>query len=113
MLVAVALLVQLGGCGDSGNQQEAPSGKAGATNDMPDLCSFIVGGRFAVQCVVNSRDNVVEITINSFDDEVARNVCADIAAKTEHLAAHLSGQWKLQVFSPYRSDKALAACYLH
>ena len=113
VLVTVALLLPFAGCGDSDRQYEASSGKDGGTNDMQEICSFIQREKLAGQCVVDSRDNVVEITINSFDDETARNVCADIADKTEHLTTHLSGQWKLQVFSPYRSDKAMAACYFH
>ena len=113
VLVTVVLLAQLGGCGDSEKRHEDSSAKAGGTNGMQEICSFVMRERLAGQCVVNGRDNVVEITVDSFDDEVARNACADIAAKTEHLAAHLSGQWKLRVFSPYRSDKSLAACPLN
>jgi hypothetical protein len=55
----------------------------------------------------------VGVTIISFDDEVARSICADIADKTTQLTAPLSGQWKLQVFSPSRGDKPLATCLLH
>jgi hypothetical protein len=111
LLVILALPITLPGCGDSDKQQAPTSGRSGAVNDMPGLCLTIVGDGLAKQCVANSRDSVVEVTIDSFDDEVAREACAAIA-KTIQLTAHVSGQWKLQVFSPYRSDKPMAACYL-
>jgi hypothetical protein len=113
LLVMIALSLLLAGCGDSDKQHEPASGKPGAAGDMSSLCSSIEGTGLAKQCAVNSHDSLVDVTIDSFDDEVARNVCADIADKTTQLTAHLSGQWKLQVFSPYRSDKPIAACLLH
>jgi len=113
VLVIVALLLPLAGCGNSEKQNGSASGKHGVANEMPDMCSSILGAGLAKQCAVNSHDNLVEITIDSLDDEVARNACADIADKMAHLTANLSGRWKLQVFSPYRSDKPMAACYLH
>jgi len=113
LLVILALYLTLAGCGNSDKPQESASAKSGAAEDVPGLCSSIVGGGLAKQCTVNSREGLVGVMIDSFDDEVARNVCADIAGKTTQLTAHLSGQWKLQVFSPYRSDKPLATCLLH
>lgn len=113
VIVALLLLLPLAGCGNSERQNGSASGKHSLANDMPDLCSSILGAGLAKQCAVNSRDNLVEITIDSFDDEVARNMCAGIVDKTAHLTAHLPGQWKLQVFSPYRSDKPMAVCFLH
>jgi hypothetical protein len=113
LLVILALPLPLAGCGNSDKQQEPASGKPGAANDTSSLCPSIEGTGLAKQCAVNSRDSLVDVTIDSFDDEVARNICADIADKSAQLTAHLSGQWKLQVFSPYRSDKPMAACLLH
>jgi hypothetical protein len=113
LLVMIALYLALAGCGNSDKQQEPASGKSGAAEDMPGLCSSIVGTGLAKQCTVNSRESLVGVMIDSFDDEVARNACADIVSKTTQQTAHLSGQWKLQVFSPYRSDKPLATCSLH
>jgi hypothetical protein len=113
LLVLLSLPVVLPGCGDSKKQQAPTSGKSGAVNDISGLCPTIVGGGLAKLCAVNSRDSVVEVTIDSFDDEVARNACTDIVNKTTRLTAGLSGQWKLQVFSPYRSDKPMATCYIH
>jgi hypothetical protein len=112
LLVILSLPLPFAGCGDSDKQQESASGKPGVANDMSGLCTSIEGTGLAKQCAVNSHDSLVDVTIDSFDDEVARNICADIADKTTQLTAHLSGQWKLQVFSPYRSDKPLAACLL-
>jgi hypothetical protein len=110
--VILALYLLVAGCSDSDKHQDSTSGKPGAANDFSGLCSFIAGAGLAKKCVVNSRDNLVGVTIDSFDDEVARNVCADIADKATRLTAHLSG-WRLQVFSPYRSDKPMATCPFH
>jgi len=85
----------------------------GAANDVYGICTAIEGDRLAKQCAVNSRDNVVDVTIESFDDEVARNICSDIVNKTARITADLPGQWQLQVFSPYRSDKPITSCRLH
>lgn len=101
------------GCDNSGKQQGTSSAKSGAANGAYSLCTAIVADKLAKQCAVNSRESTVDIMIDSLDDEAARNVCADIADKTMQLTAHLSGQWKLQVFSPYRSDKPMATCRLH
>jgi hypothetical protein len=113
LLVILALSLPLAGCFDSDKPQEPASGKPGAADDTSSLCPSIERAGPAIKCAVNSRDSVVDVTLDSFDDEVARNVCADIADKTTQLTASLTGQWKLQVFSPYRSDKPLATCSLH
>jgi hypothetical protein len=62
--------------------------------------------------VVSTRSYNVGIVIDT-NDEAARNLCAEIADKIKTLTAGLTDQWKLQIFSPYRDDKPLAACYLH
>ena len=113
LLIMIALQLTLAGCGKSDKQQVPASAKPSAAEDMPGLCSSIVGAGLAKQCTVNSREGLVGVMIDSFDDEVARNACADIAGKTTQLTAHLSGRWELQVFSPYRSDKPMATCLLH
>jgi hypothetical protein len=113
MPAILAFHFALAGCGDSDKQQAATPGKSGTANDMSGLCAAITGTVLVKQCTINSRDSVIEVTIDSFDDEAARETCADIAKKTIQLAGHLSGQWKLQIFSPYRSDKPMAACFLH
>jgi hypothetical protein len=118
LLVTIALLLTITGCGNSDSQQESTPGKPGATNDTSKLCSSIEGmglnGQvIAKQCSVNSRDSTVDAIIDSNDEEVARNICADIADKLTQLTAHFSVPWKLQIFSPYRSDKPMATCLLH
>jgi hypothetical protein len=112
MLAILASHVALAGCGDSDKQQAATSGKSGTANDLSGLCPAITGTGLVKQCTVNSRDGAVEVVIDSFDDEVARNVCANIANKMTQLNFHSSGEWKLRVFSPYRSDKPMAACFI-
>jgi hypothetical protein len=113
LLVILALPLTITGCGHSDSQQASMPGKPGAADDMSKLCTSIEGTGLAKQCSVNSRYSTVGVTIDSYDDEVARNICADIAKQITQLTAHLSGQWMLQVFSPYRSDKPMATCLLH
>jgi hypothetical protein len=113
LLVILALHLLIAGCGDSDKQRGLNSGKSDTTNDMSGLCTAIADTGLVGRCSVNSRDSVVEVTIDSFDDEVARNTCADIVYKTTRLTTHMPAMWKLQVFSPYRSDKPMATCPLH
>jgi hypothetical protein len=113
LLVILALFLTITGCGNSDSQQESVPGKTGAADDTSKLCPSIEGAGLAKQCAVNSRYSTVDVVIDSNDDEVARNICADVADKMTQLTAHFSGSWKLQIFSPYRSDKPMAACVLH
>lgn len=113
LFVIFFLIIPFAGCGKSDKQQEPTAGVSGAANDIPGLCSSIEKTGLARQCAVNSHDSLVSVTIDGFDDEAARNICAEISQKTTQLTAHLSGQWKLQIFSPYRSDKPLATCSLN
>jgi hypothetical protein len=101
------------GCGNSDSQQESVSGKPGAADDTSKLCSSIEGTGLVKQCSVNSRYSEVGVIIDNNDDEVARNICADVANKMTQLTANFSSSWKLQIFSPYRSDKPMATCLLH
>ncbi len=113
LLVILALFLTISGCGNSDSQQKSAPGKPGAADDTSRLCSSIEGAGLAKQCSVNSRNSAVDVMIDSNDDEVARNTCADVANKMTQLTAHFSGFWKLQIFSPYRSDKPMATCVLH
>jgi PBP1b-binding outer membrane lipoprotein LpoB len=113
LLVILALPLMITGCGNSDSQQESVPAKPGSADDTPKLCSSIEGTGLAKQCSVNSRDSTVDVIIDSYDDQVARNICADVANKMTQLTANFSGSWKLQIFSPYRSDKPMAACVLH
>jgi len=106
LLFMLALPVAMSGCGNSvPSQQKA--------DDTTLLCPAIVGTGLTKQCTVNSSEQTVHITIDSFDDNAARNACADVVNRVEKQTAHLSAQWILKVYSPYRSDKALATCPLH
>jgi uncharacterized lipoprotein YehR (DUF1307 family) len=114
LLVILALLLTITGCGNSSDsKQESKPEKLGAADDTSKLCSSIKDYGLAKQCSVNSRYSTVDVTIDSYDDEVARNICASIAEKTAQLTAHFAGPWKLQIFSPYRSDKPMTNCLLH
>jgi len=113
LLVIFTLPLMISGCGNSDSQQGSVPLKSAAADDTSQLCSSIEGTGLAKQCAVNNRDNTVHVTIDSFDDEAARNVCADVANKMAQLTARFSDRWMLQVFSPYRSDKPMATCPLH
>ncbi len=113
MLVILALPLVISGCGNSGSQQDSAPSRQTAADDTSKLCSSIQGTGLTKQCTVNSRDSTIHVMIDNNDDEVARNICADVANRTAQQTAHLSGQWVLQVYSPYRNDKPLATCLLH
>lgn len=118
LLVILALFLTITGCGNSDSRQASTPGKPGATDDTSRLCPSIEGlglngQSLAKQCSVDSRYSTVDVIIDSNDDEVARNICADAANKLAQLTAHFSGSWKLQIFSPYRSDKPMSTCVLH
>jgi hypothetical protein len=107
LLAIFTLLLMIAGCGKSGSLNGA------AADDTSRLCSSITGAGLAKQCAAYTSDGTIHITIDSFDDDAARNVCADVANRMASLTAHFSGKWMLQVFSPYRSDKPLATCPLY
>jgi len=112
-LVILTLLLTITGCGDSDSQKQSAPGMPVTADDTSQLCSSIEGVGLAKQCSVNSRYSAVDVIIDSNDDEVARNICADVAGKMTQLTARFSVPWKLQIFSPYRSDKPMATCLLH
>jgi hypothetical protein len=104
LFAALALSAALSGCGKSGT----PPAAADETNK---LCGAIIDTGLTKQCVVSNRNNTVGVVIDT-NDEAARSLCVDIANKMKPLTADLTGQWKLQIFSPYRDDKPLAYCVL-
>jgi hypothetical protein len=102
--VMFILAVMLAGCGKSGTD-------AATAVETDRLCKAVLSTGVAKQCSVNHLDSTVAIVIDT-DDEKARTLCADIAGKIKPASAGLSDKWKLQIFSPYRDDKPLAACFL-
>jgi hypothetical protein len=109
----LAYLMAITGCNHSDSQQGAAPEKQSAADEASLLCASIEGAGLASQCSVNGRFGTIEVMIDSNDDEVARNVCANIASKMMPLTTHFSGSWKLQILSPLRSDKPMAVCVLH
>jgi hypothetical protein len=107
LLVIFTLPLVIGGCGKSVQPNNA------AADDTSGLCSSIVVTGLTRQCTAYTSDSTVHITIDSFDDDAARNACADIANRMAQLTANFSGKWMLQVYSRYRSDKPLATCPLY
>jgi len=105
LLVAIALSAALAGCG----QADTPPVASAETNK---LCGAIQDTGLAKKCAADNRNSTIGIVIDT-NDEAARNLCVDIANKIKPLTADLSGEWKLQIFSPYRDDKPLAYCTLH
>jgi hypothetical protein len=113
LLLILILPLVISGCGNSDPQPGSAPPGSGAADDTSRLCSTIENTGLAKQCIVNSRDSTVHVMIDSNDDQAGRNVCADVSNKISQLTARFSGKWMLQVFSPYRSDKPLAACPLY
>lgn len=108
-LLLALLALTVAGCGNS--EQESAAGKT--ADDATKLCPAVESAGLAKQCVIDNRYGSVDVIVDSFDDQVARNACAAIAEKLKPLTVQFSGKWKLQVFSPYRSDKPMASCELH
>lgn len=106
ILAALILTAMLAGCGKSATD-------AATANETDRLCKAAIGTGFAKRCSVNNLDSTVGIVADTDDDQKARTLCADIADKMKPAAAGLPDEWKLQIFSPYRGDKPLAACFLH
>ncbi len=104
-IALLALSAMLAGCGK-------PDTQPVAADETNKLCGAITDTGLTKQCSVNKRDSTVNIVIDT-NDEAARNLCVDIASKTKPLTSDLTGQWKLQIFSPYRDDKPLSYCAIH
>jgi hypothetical protein len=104
VFASLALSITLGGCGKS----DTPPVASDATNK---LCGAIQDTGLTKHCVVDNRNSTVGVVIDT-NGEAARSLCVDIANKMKPLTADLTGQWKLQIFSPYRDDKPLAYCVL-
>lgn len=103
LLSAFTICLTLTGCGNSNNPV--------SVEETNKLCGTILDTGLTKQCSISNRDNAINIVIGT-NDEAARSLCVDIAGKMQPLTADLPGQWKLQVFSPYRNDKPLAYCVL-
>jgi hypothetical protein len=113
LLVILVMPLTIAGCGDSDSLQTSVAVKPATGEDASKLCAAIEASGLARQCTISSRFNTIGVIIDSNDDEVGRNVCAAIANKFSPLTSHFSDHWKLQVFSPYRSDKPMATCPLY
>ena len=105
LFITLVLPATLSGCGKHDSQPAA-------THETGKLCEAIKDAGFTGQCSVNSFNGTVGIVIDT-DDAKAINLCVDIANRIKPSTTELSGQWKLQIFSPYRVDKPLAYCVLH
>lgn len=109
LLALFALPPAISGCGHSGSQSSSvPDSVSGAVK----LCTAIAGTGLTNRCAADATGRTIDVTIGSNDDEEARKRCVVIADKVARQTANLSGLWKLQVFSPYRTDKPLAICNL-
>jgi hypothetical protein len=60
----------------------------GAADDTSELCSSIEGTGLAKQYAVNSHDSTVGVIIDNHDDEMAKNICVDIANQMTQSTAH-------------------------
>jgi len=103
LLVSLTLSAWLCACGQSGTS---------APNDTNKLCDAIIVTGLTKQCTASDLSGTIGIVIDTHE-EAARNLCPDIANKIKALTADLTGNWRLQIFSPLREDKPLAYCALH
>ena len=102
LLPTALLALTLAGC--SGSPHESAKAETA-------LCTAIMDTNLARQCT--AAGSTAAVVIESDDDEVARETCAKIASRITQVTSRLSGNWQLQIFSPYRSDKQNASCPLH
>ena len=102
LLPTAMLALSIAGCGG----QPHESAKAETA-----LCTAIMDTNLARQCT--AAGSTAAVIIESDDDEAARETCAKIASKITAVSARLTGNWRLEIFSPYRSDKETATCPLH
>ncbi len=105
-LTALILCATLAGCGN-------PDSQPASTAQTDKLCAAIRDAGYTRKCSANQRERTVAIVGNTDDDQAARDLCAAIAGSTKLLNAGLTGQWQLQIYSPYRDDKPLTACFLY
>jgi hypothetical protein len=104
LIAALGTLVTLAGC-----HQRDDLPLIGAQTEA--LCVAITNDGYATQCRVNALEHAIAIVMDA-DDEKARELCVEVKARVKPISADLPASWKLQIYSPYRRDKPLAACYL-
>jgi hypothetical protein len=104
LVLACAFSAMLTGCGRSGSQP--------VNYETNRLCGAILDTGLTKQCLVNNQDSTVNIVIDT-NDEAARNLCIDIAGKTKSLTNGIPALWKLQIYTPYRTDKPVAVCKIN
>jgi len=109
-LLLLALILSMTACGNPDTQ----FGKPVAKDDTDKLCAALQNGNRAIKCAVQNRGSTVDLTLDTHDeDEVVRRSCEVLAGNMKQYVANFSGQWQLQIFSPYRDDKPIASCALH
>ncbi len=110
LFATLALPVVVCGCGRSGSPSPSPD----LAGDGDQLCAAINLTGLVQKCLISERDNMVDVVVDTGDDEKARRACAGLAKKVTKVAEELSAQgMKMRIYSPFRSDKALATCSLN
>jgi ABC-type phosphate/phosphonate transport system substrate-binding protein len=109
LFVILALPTMICACGKSNSQSKSPE----MANDASKLCAAMKETGLISQCSVSDRDSSINVVIDTSDNEEARKACGKLAGKVAQLAANIPAKMKLEVFSPYRSDKELATCSLN
>lgn len=109
-LFLILLALGSSGCDSPDRPHQKPPMTA---DEAAQLCVAISNMELANQCRINAHDATIDVMMDSSDDEVARKTCADMADKLMSITSHFTDVWQLQIFSPYRNDKALASCRLH
>ena len=105
LMLSVITVFVMNGCS---KPEDTPAGTA----DTNGICSTISESGLAGKCAVNSHERTIAIVVST-SDEAAWNLCDALASKLKPSTGKLTGQWKLQLFSPYRDDKPIAYCPLY
>jgi hypothetical protein len=105
LLATLALSTMITGCN--------PATQSSIEPEMAKkLCRAILNNGLSPLCMPSDEHRTIGIMLDSNDDELARKLCLNVANKLKPMMVDFSGQWRLEVFAPLRSDKPLSYCVL-
>lgn len=99
------------GCSDSGSNKTGVSRKPDVIDDAYRLCAAMEATKLTTQCSVSGWNRTVDVTIDTRGSE-ARKICEGTAQLMVKMKSNFTGDWKLQIFSPYSGQRPIATCRL-
>lgn len=86
-------------------------------DDAYRACSAMEGTRLITTCEVSGWDSTVDVRIDTNGAE-ARKICVEAVKMIRKISTKFTEskragiEWRLRIFSPYSSDRPIAACTL-